>query len=119
VGRAGREFEAPSATQGTDDAVFGVVELQSVFGVGELYPVPVRRSEAGRSGVGREVGEGGFESSTCPRSECWARGECDWRQSANSGHPHCWRAHVKAAASNQALGRKRETAFATVSRSGN
>jgi hypothetical protein len=30
VGRAGMESEARSATQATDDSVFGVVELQSV-----------------------------------------------------------------------------------------
>jgi hypothetical protein len=31
-----RRSEARSATQGTDDSVFGVVELQSVSGVGEF-----------------------------------------------------------------------------------
>jgi hypothetical protein len=36
VGRAKKGSEARSATQGTDDSVFGVVELQSVRGVGEL-----------------------------------------------------------------------------------
>jgi hypothetical protein len=45
VGRAGREFEARSATQGTDDGVFGVGELQSVR-VGELSAV---------SGAGPEI----------------------------------------------------------------
>jgi hypothetical protein len=36
VARARRGSEARSATQGTDDSVFGVVELQSIRGVGEL-----------------------------------------------------------------------------------
>ena len=41
--------ESRSATQGTDDSVFDVVELQSVPGVGELRC-------AGRSGPGRREG---------------------------------------------------------------
>jgi hypothetical protein len=43
-GGAGREFEARSATQGTDDGVFGVGELQSVR-VGGLPAVSGAGSE--------------------------------------------------------------------------
>jgi hypothetical protein len=49
VARARRGSEGRSATQRTDDSVFGVVELQSVPGVGELRC-------AGRFGPGRREG---------------------------------------------------------------
>jgi hypothetical protein len=51
VGRAGRECAWPhrNVILLIDDSVFGVGELSAVSGAGS-------RSEAGRSGVGREVG---------------------------------------------------------------
>jgi hypothetical protein len=72
VGRAGRESEARSATQETDDSVFGVVALQSVRGAGELTTVPVAGSVIGGRPIRGRAGRRG--KSTSAVGHLWSVG---------------------------------------------